>query len=413
MQRPPLWTKDFLMIALSNFFMFLSFYMLLPTLPIYVVDVLKGSEDQVGLIIGVFTVAAVIFRPLTGKWVDQWGRRNIFYIALFLFFAGMVMYAGVRSMFLLLALRFFHGSGFGIATTAAGAIVADIVPASRRGEGMGYYGVFNNIAMAIGPFIGIAVIGGYSFTILFMLCAALALIGAIFALFINIPELKMESPRQEMAVVSSMPSDASRRSSEKRPFQWRDYIESSAVPMSIVHGLLAVVYGGIASFVLLYAQQIGAADAAGYFFTLYAGALFLSRTVAGRIYDRRGPNVVIYPGLVIFIIGMLMLSQATGPALLLASGVFIGFGFGVISPSLQALVIQSVPANRRGTATATLFTFFDIGIGFGSFVLGLIAASAGYRSIYMVSAGFIVVAGVLYYVLQGRQLKRMSAEHDS
>jgi MFS family permease len=170
--------------------------MLIATLPMYVIDVLKGSEKEIGLVVTVFLIASVLCRPFTRKWIDELGRKKILFISVLLFLAATVMYFGAQSLFLLLALRFLHGVGFGMSTTATGTIVADIVPPHRRGEGLGYYGMFMSMAMVIGPFWGLAVVSHYNFTVVFFLCSLFSLLSficaAVVKISLNTTSTKME-----------------------------------------------------------------------------------------------------------------------------------------------------------------------------------------------------------------------------
>ncbi|PHJ38237.1 hypothetical protein P378_10420 [Desulforamulus profundi] len=142
-QKVPLWTKDFILICLANLLIFTSFYFLLPTLPVFVTDVLRGDESNVGYIIGVLSLTAVMVRPLSGYMLDAVGRKKVLFAALAAFCLAMGAYTFVTSLTLLFLLRFLHGLSWGFTTTGAGTVASDIVPPARRGEGMGYYGLSN------------------------------------------------------------------------------------------------------------------------------------------------------------------------------------------------------------------------------------------------------------------------------
>ena len=168
MQSEKLWTKDFLGTCFSSLFLFLTFYMLMTTLPVYVIDGLKGKPEEIGLVATVFLISSVLCRPFTGKWLDDLGRKKILFISLSLFLAATVMYFGAQSLFLLLALRFLHGIGFGMATTATGTIVTDVAPAHRRGEALAYFGVFMSLPMVM-VLLGLTIISHFSFTVIYRL----------------------------------------------------------------------------------------------------------------------------------------------------------------------------------------------------------------------------------------------------
>ncbi len=154
-KKPPLWTRNFIGISISNFFLFMTFYFLLVTIPIYVVDHLDGEKSQAGLMITIFLISAILVRPFSGRWIEKYGSRLILLCSLIIFFAASLLYFLADSVEVLFLVRFIHGVGFGMATTAAGSIAATTIPDSRRGEGMGYFILSSNFAMVIGPFLGL------------------------------------------------------------------------------------------------------------------------------------------------------------------------------------------------------------------------------------------------------------------
>src|SRR5690625_870978 len=168
-----LWTRSFVLMSLGSLFLFTGFYLLLPTMPLFVKE-LGGLDAQVGLAAGVFTFAAVIIRPFAGGLLDQYGRRPFLLAGLVLFTVSMYLYGWVGGVGALLIVRLVHGVGWGFATTAAAAAIADIVPASRRGEGMGWYGLAMTLATAVGPILGVWTLEGYTFQGVFLLAVGLS-----------------------------------------------------------------------------------------------------------------------------------------------------------------------------------------------------------------------------------------------
>lgn len=183
-----LWNRDFVAVCLSSFFLFMTFYILAVTLPIFVTDSLKGGQEQIGLVMTVFVIAAVIFRPLAGKWTDELNKRKIVMLSLLLFMGCTAVYTIIDNYYALLTLRFIHGIGFGIAATATGAIAVGLVPDRRKGEGIGYFSLFMSLAMVIGPFLGLTIIERYNAFILFVFCVILALLSCIFGFVVRVPE---------------------------------------------------------------------------------------------------------------------------------------------------------------------------------------------------------------------------------
>lgn len=380
MKKTPLWTKNFIFISLSNFFMFKSFYMLLPTLPIFVVEELQGSEEQVGLLIAFFTGAQIFSRPLAGKWLDDLGRRKVFLLSRALFLIAMIFYLGVTGIVILLIIRFLHGFGFGAASTAAGTIAADIIPESRRAEGLGYYSGFLSLAMVLGPFIGLWVMNSLGYVNMFIVCSLLAGASVLMGFLINFPESeKVKEPY-------------------KKRMSWKTLIEPQVIPVALVSICYMSVYGGIVSFIALYAQEIGILSAAAYFLGVFSVALMLIRPVAGKLADKIGTQFVIFPGMIISIIGLFLLSFSESILLFLISALFIGVGFGAIQPCLHALAISAVLPERRGAATATYLMSSDIGIATGAFVLGIVANYFGYSLMYLSAILYIMLGLILFFI---------------
>ncbi|URM32354.1 MFS transporter [Cytobacillus firmus] len=384
MKKQPLWTKDFLSISVTSFFLFMGFYVLLTTLPLYILDDLKGDETQVGLIISVFLIAAVISRPFTGKWIDEVGRRKILLASLIVFAVSSLLYFWADTMPALLALRFLHGVGFGMATTATGAIVAEIVPDERRGEGLGYYAMFMNLAMVIGPFAGLTIVQYASFKWIFALCTVLSFIAIVLGAFVKIPQKAESSVKHPKFTLSSL-------------------FEKNAVPVAISAGILAFAYSGVLSFISVYAKELDLLEAASFFFVVYAAFIIMSRPFTGRWFDAYGENKVIYPAIILFAAGLFLLSQANSTFVFLLSGAVIGLGYGTIVPSLQTVAIKQADPAKRGLATSTFFTLFDTGIGLGSYVLGILAVKTGFASLYFMLAGVALLGLLVYYLLHGKK----------
>lgn len=391
MNRERLWNRDFIAVSLSSFFLFMTFYILAVTLPVFVTDTLHGGQGQIGPVMTSFIVAAVIFRPLAGKWLDELNRRKVLLFSLGLMTASTFLYPFIHEYVPLLLLRFVHGISFGIAATATGAIAVELVPESRKGEGVGYFSLFMSLAMVVGPFLGLTVMEHYNDQVLFIVCIVLVVISFVCGFVIRIPE---RISRKE-----SLPLKG-----------WRAFIVPGALPISVTASVLAFSYGAITTFLSVYAKANGMGAYSSYFFMVFAAMIVLSRPFTGPLFDRSGPNVLVYPGLALFTLGMLMLSQAYSPLMFLAAAGVLGLGFGALIPSFQTIAIQAAP-ERRGTATATYFMLFDSGYGIGSSALGVVAAHTGYHTMYFIGGLLVLVCGVLYYLLHHRpkRIQQVSA----
>ncbi|MEN2767479.1 MFS transporter [Ornithinibacillus xuwenensis] len=387
-----IWTKDFVNISLTQFIVFVAFYTLLTTLPIFVLTVLDGSEAQGGLVVTSMLTAAIIIRPFSGKLLEKVGKRNGLIWSTVLFTATMFFYAGIDSFLVLMILRFIHGLSFGVLTTATSAIAADVVPEERRGAGLGYFAMSMNIAMVVGPFLGLTLIQYISFESMFIIISLFMAIGAICALQVHVTN-EMEQEELE----------------EGKKFSIHELIEVRAVPIAIISLFVGIAYSSILSYVSVFANALDLASVASYFFVVFAIVMIISRPSLGQLFDVRGPSYVIIPCLVVFSIGLILLSITNNAWLFLIAAAVIGLGSGSLLPSFQTMCIQTAKKGRSGHATATFFIFWDIGIATGSYVLGLIVAMFSFQVLYLVCAGLLVVVLGLFIVQQASERSKTNA----
>jgi MFS family permease len=372
-ENEKLFSRNFVLTSLSTFTLFTSFYFLLITLPIYI-EKIGGTESEIGLILGVFTISAVLLRPFIGKEVDRRGRKIILISGIVIFFISMLLYDYTQNVTSLLLLRILQGIGWGAATTAATTLIADIAPPKRRGEAMGIFGMASNVAMAIGPALSMILLQKYDFPILFSMSAGISLLSLLLVL-----------PISETIVVHP-----------KTPLFSREALFPSALMF-----MVSLTYGSIVSFLSLFAQKQGIANP-GIFFTVFAVTLILVRALAGKLSDIKGRRFVIIPGMVLIASGLIVLSTASALDSFLVAAFLYGLGFGLVHPSLMALLVDMVGDESRGAAMGTFTAAFDLGIGAGSILLGLVLQYFDFQVMYTLS-GLIVLSGaVLLIIFKGR-----------
>lgn len=373
-----LWTKNYIMLTITALLLFSGFYLLMPTLPIFIKEI-GGSESQVGFIVGVFTISAVIVRPIVGGLMDKYGRR-VFIISGLIFFAiTMYFYDFVTVIIFLVILRILHGISWALATTSIGTAVTDVIPKSRRGEGMGWYGLSMTLGMALGPILGLWVAKSFSFHYLFLLCTALALIAFILAFFTKIPVIK----HTHKNTIS--------------------FFEKDLLPIAIVTFFLSITFGGITTFLPLFAAKIQVN--VGTFFLVYALTLTVTRPITGKISDKYGEDVVIIPALFILIIALLVLTFTKGIVGLVITAILYGIGFGSAQPALQVAILRLAKPEKIGVANATFFTAFDLGIGLGSISLGFVSQLMGYQALFVVCAISALISLLYFTVFVKKTLK--------
>ncbi|MDM5360822.1 MFS transporter [Peribacillus sp. ACCC06369] len=384
--RARLWTKDFVIVSSINFFITLIFYLLMVTLAIYAVNELDASTSEAGLISGIFIIGTLIGRLFIGRFIDSIGRKKTLFIGLIFFTLTTLLYFVDLGIGFLLVNRLIHGMAMGMASTATGTIVAQIIPATRKGEGIGYYSMSATLATAIGPFIGLYMAQHTSFQVIFSFCLALGVISLITAFFLHVPALKVTA-----------------KVTESKGFKLSNFIEPKALPISIITLVLAFCYSSVLSFISFYAIEINLVNTASFFFVVYAVAVLLSRPFSGPLMDRKGSNFIMYPAFIIFGIGLLLLSMTTNSFTLLAAGFLIGLGFGNMQSSSQAIAVKLTPPHRMGMATSTFFIMLDAGLGFGPYILGFIIPVTGYSTLYVILGVVVILTSVLYYFLHGKK----------
>lgn len=373
-----LWTKSFIVMTIVMFFLFTAFYILYPTLPLYIKE-MGGNESQVGLAMGAFMLSAVIFRPFVGGLLDRFGRRPFIVWGLLLFSVAMYMYDWIGGIVVLMALRIMHGMTWAVSTTAILTTVTDLIPSSRRGEGLGWSGMAMTLAMAIGPMFGLWIIQQHSYHSLFLVAVVLSIIALLLTFG---------------AKMTFQPQTTARKI---------ELFDKTVLPVAGSVFLLFIAYGGITTFVPLFADSINVNS--GTFFLVYAVTLVLIRPVAGKCSDRYGESFVIIPSLVITIFALMMLSFSSSLSGVIISAVLYGIGFGSAQPALQAAIIRLVSPDRTGVANASFSTATDLGIGLGAIMLGWVSQHTSYKILFIVSAASVILSLLVFTLFAKRLLK--------
>ncbi|XID92180.1 MFS transporter [Paenibacillaceae bacterium WGS1546] len=372
-----LWTRSFIQLNLVMMLLCVAFYLLLPALPLYIRS-LGGSEAQIGLIIGLFTISSMLVRPLIGGLMIKYGRRPFMLGGLLLFLLSLIGYEFAVGLLGLLLLRILHGMSWATSTAAIGATVADIVPPHRRAEGVGWFGTAPTLAMAIGPWISVWVMDARSFRHLFWY-AALLLLAALALAYITRVPYALQSAHSGIV-----------------------FFETKAAPILAIVFFNALALGGLLSFWPLFAEEI--AVSSDLFFLAYACALLLSRPLTGQLADRYGETRIVLPGLLCAAAGLLVLSFADQPGLIIVAAVLFGLGFGSSQPALQAAVLRLSHPDRKSVANASFFTCFDLGNGLGAILFGALSRYLSYSQLFLLGAASLLISWCVF--LASRSLLR-------
>lgn len=376
-----LWTRDYIFVCIAAFLMSFSFFILVPTLPLYLADTFGIGPAMVGFVLSCYVIAVLCIRPMTGFVADALPRKRVYIVAYAIFalsFTGYFFITQTLALFILL--RIFHGFSFGMLTTAGNTLVIDVMPSSRRGEGLGYYGVTNNLAMAFGPMVGLFVISLGDYNLLFATSLVTGTIGLILGSLVRAPKKPIEKTEFKLS--------ADR------------FFLKEGIRACIAFMLLAIPYGMTTSYMALYAKESGISHNAGLFFTVMAAGLIASRLNSGKQVDRGFVTETIRRGICIAFVGALgeaLLSTAGSLGVMAAyityflTAFLFGYGYGTMFPAYNTLFINLAPNSRRATANATYLTGWDVGIGAGMLIGGAIS-EYGYTYCYVLGAGLVVVA---------------------
>ncbi len=376
-----LWTRSYVLICIANFLMCFSFYTLVPTLPFYLEEVFGAGRTTIGIILSCYTVAVLCVRPFAGWIADTFQRKPLYIVAYFLFISFFVGYLVAGTLLIFGILRVLHGFAFGTVTTTGNTLVIDIMPSSRRGEGLGYYGVMNNLAMSIGPMIGLFISSSGSYNTIFYCSLISGGIGLIFASSVKAPRIVPKTQCKGMS--------------------FDRFILRKGLPACGAMMLMAIPWGMTMTFIAMHAQELGLVANTGYFFTVMAVGLIISRIGSGKRVDRGQITQVIFQGMLIVFVGILCeaflasgasRSISLGYAFYFAAAFFIGFGYGTMFPATNTMFVNLAPNERRATANATYLTGWDVGIGGGMFFGGRIAEHWGLGTIYYVDIALAAVA---------------------
>ena len=390
-----LWTKDFVTVSLINFTFTLIYFLLLVTIASYAVEEFGASTSTAGLVSSIFIIGTLFGRLGGGRLISEWGSKKVLLIGLIGFLVTTLLYFVALNLPILMADRLLQGIALGLTSTATGTIVAQILPIERRGEGIGYYSLSAILATAIGPFIGILLTEHFGgFKTVFIFNGVLAIV--CFLILVKVP-MKVKQTKKEQ------------ETEKKSGFKLTDFIELRAVPISFVALVVGFSYSGVMSFMTFYAKEINLVTAGSYFFLIYAIVVLLTRPFTGKLLDSRGANIVVYPCLVLFAIGMYLFSSTTTSFVFVVAAACIGLGYGNFNSVAQAVAVKVTPHERLGLATSTYFILFDLGLGVGPYILGKFVPTAGYRHIFLVMVIIIVISIPLYYFMHGRKESKQSA----
>lgn len=381
-KKEKLWNKNFILICITYFFVACSFNLLMPTIPIFLSEELEIEPSKIGIALSSYAIALLIIRPFCGYWVDVFQRKPLLIMGITLFVAAFIGYYFAFTVLFFVILRFFHGLFWGLSTVSANTVAIDIIPASRRAEGIGYFGVNSNIAMAIAPYIAVNIYDAHGFNALISASLVMGALSIIVVSFINVPIRKK---------LDKIP-----------PLSFDRFILIKAIPIFFNQLFISFGWGTLIAFAVLYGKQIGIHNS-GIFFLFLAGGIVLSRVTSGKFVDRGYLHWVMIIALMVITVGFTGFALLNNIIFYCISAFMIGIGYGTLFPALQSIYINMAPASKRGTANSTYLTGFDLGIGMGMLLGAYIAEISGFSNMFLITGGLCLVS-VLIYQLNSRKV---------
>ena len=402
-----LWNRNYIKVMTANFALFFAFYLLTPLLPLYLHETFGATKDVIGLILSGYTITALLFRPFSGYFVDSFPRKTVLliaYTAFAIFFAG---YLAASSLLLFTIVRTLHGGPFGAVTVANSTVAIDVLPSCRRNEGIGYYGLSNNLAMAISPTFAIFVYSQtQNFQLLFWLALAIASFGLIVdaTIRLDVPtglKTQAASPKSQMPKVGL-----------DRFFLKRGWL------LGVNMVFFGFCFGVMSNYLAIYGKQVlNMTGSTGTWFMLCSIGLILSRLQGGKALRQGRLTHNAAEGMVISLVGytLFVLMPTLGNSLFsdtqatfftytgyYGSALLIGLGNGHMWPAFQNMMISMARHNERGTANSTILISWDVGMGLGVLAGGVIAELSGYMTAFWVVAA-VNLMGVLLYFMRAQR----------
>jgi predicted MFS family arabinose efflux permease len=387
--KEPLWTSSFIKLMVGNLFVFMSFQMLIPTLPPYIKSI-GANGTEIGLVTALFSIGAVLSRPFIGFMLEYKHRRPLVLIGAVLLLLITFLYPLSQVVIIFLAVRLLHGLAWGWSTTVNGTAAVDVIPNSRLGEGMGYYGLSITIGMIIAPSLGIFLFQVTSFENLVYISGALGVIALVLlgTVHYQTPELVVNTNKEDLkfSYLGSL-------------------VEKSGWFPAVLTLLINLGYGTIVTFIVIFGEERGI-DQIFLFYLCNAILASLSRPVAGKWFDQKGPVGLVILTISITFAGMWVLSFAHSNMMISFAGVLFGIGFGSLIPTLQSWTLSMTPPNRRGVANGMFFSSIDLGIGLSGLFFGVLAQYVDLGTLFQISSSFVVFALILT-IIKGKPKKEV------
>lgn len=383
-QTERLWNSQYLKVMLCNFLLFFAFYLLTPLLPLYLDAEFAADKDLIGIVLSGYVIATLLVRPFSGFVVDSFDRKTVLMICFFAFFICFAGYLGAASLLMFAIVRTMHGIPFGATTVANSTAAIDVLPSSRRNEGIGYYGLSNNLAMAIAPSAGIYFYHATNnFALLFWISLILAFIGFLFSTSVKLPKRDKVEGKPKMSL--------------DHFFLMRGWL------LAVNICFFGICWGLMSNYVALYGQQeLDITDGTGVFFAILSAGLFVSRLFGAKSLRKGLMTRNAAVGTLLSLAGYSLFAFVVQPWSFYLSALLIGLGNGQMYPAFLNMFIKVARHDQRGTANSSILISWDFGMGIGILAGGIIAENVGFESAFHFVA-LMQLLGVILFLTRTRR----------
>lgn len=373
-------TRDFILAFLAQFAFTSAFYILIPTLPIYLKR-FQCTEREIGILIGIFFLSSLVSKLFVGRALIKIPEKRFMIIGTLIFAITSIAYLLISPFLPFFLVRLFQGIGYAFFLTASYTLAANISPERHRGQSMSYFFMAFNLSGALAPPIGIFIINRFNFSYLFFVCFFLSLCSLLFTSQIKKTQItQVQYP-----------------SNEKVSFLIRKSIQPG-----ILYTFSFLIWGALAAFFPLYAINHGMSNP-GLFFTTTAIMVILGRGVGGKLLDIYSRERIILPCLLSYIISMLILAFSKTPAMFILVAIIWGAGHSLLLPTLVVYALDR-NVSSPGPIMGILSAFGDIGISLGPVIMGIIIHFSNYFIMFL-SLASISTIGLSYFFIGMRKKK--------
>ena len=378
-----LWNSNYIKVWVANFMIFFSFMIVMPLLPLYLSEIFMANKHVIGLVLSGYTITALLIRPLSGYLVDSFSRKKILLISYFLFFIFFAGYIVATSLLLFTIIRTIHGAPMGTVTVANSTVAIDVLPSTRRAEGIGYYGLSNNLATAIAPTVGLLMYQYFhSYDIVFIIALLTSGIGLYINSTVKLKERIIQTKKCHLSLDR--------------------FILLKGWSIGITLACLAFSYGIISTYLAIYGkEELHMTSGTGFFFAILCFGLMTSRIIGARTLRRNMIVLNCSLGIIISLFGYFVFAAFHNYWGYYGSALIIGLGNGHMFPAMQNMFISLAASSQRGTANSTLLTSWDIGIGLGVLFGGSFVEWFGYTSAFWL-AWVVNALGVSFFFAYAR-----------